>query len=134
MPDLLRNPYVIIETLPGTAIVRFKRTARTGDPEEAREVIQGVVRVLDSIDRRRYCFLMDLRDGPMRNDPEFEEGMATIRARLFHGFLRVAILVRTQVGKLQVSRLAREDGVVVNIFDDEATAISHLMTPPPSQR
>ena len=72
----------------------------------------------------------DLRDGPMRSDPEFENRSRTQQLRTLAGFARVAVLVRTAVGKLQVSRARRESGhSTEGIFHDEAEALAYLARP-----
>jgi hypothetical protein len=72
--------------------------------------------------------LLDLRQGPGRNDAPFEQATEAARRGLFDLFGRVAVLVRTQVGKLQVSRLQKSDGADPHaVFTDEAEAIAWLV-------
>ena len=71
--------------------------------------------------------LLDLRGGPPgNNDPEFERAGADWRRELASGFERVAILVRTAVGKLHIQRLGREAGRMPAIFMSEAEALAYL--------
>jgi hypothetical protein len=71
--------------------------------------------------------LIDLRGGPPgRNDPEFERASEQWRRSLSEDFERVAILVRTAVGKLHIQRLGREIGREPSIFMDEAEALKFL--------
>jgi hypothetical protein len=71
--------------------------------------------------------LIDARDAPARNDREFEEQFTRARRPILAHFGRVAVLVRSAVGKLQVNRYAREDGVAAQLtFDDEAQALEFL--------
>jgi hypothetical protein len=80
-----------------------------------------------------YVLLLDMRDGPMRNDPAFEAETTASRARLFGVFAKVAIVLRTAVGMLQVERLKREGRMdqlaekVQNFHDDEAAALRFLL-------
>jgi hypothetical protein len=53
------------------------------------------------------ALLIDARDAPARNDAEFEETFARARRPILAQFGRVAVLVRSAVGKLQVTRYAR---------------------------
>ncbi len=71
--------------------------------------------------------LLDLRGGPTgRNDPEFERAGESWRRQLATDFDRIAILVRTAVGKLHVQRLGREVGRTPAIFMSEAEALAFL--------
>ncbi|HEX8951041.1 MAG TPA: hypothetical protein VF997_05370 [Polyangia bacterium] len=74
--------------------------------------------------------LVDLRGGPPgRNDPEFERASEDWRKALAENLDRVAILVRTAVGKLHIHRLAREVGRAPAVFMDEAEALAFLRAP-----
>jgi hypothetical protein len=83
-----------------------------------------------------WALLVDSRRAPMRNDPEFEERLATARARIVARFSRVAVLVSSALGKLQVARYGREDQSSPRVFDDEAAARAFLASRParPSRR
>jgi hypothetical protein len=70
--------------------------------------------------------LVDLRSSPVRNDPEWEQAASQLRPKLFGGFPRVAVLVKTAVGALQVKRYARDDGLDLHIFHDEEKALAFL--------
>jgi hypothetical protein len=69
-----------------------------------------VGRVLDHLGRDRHGLLVDMRRAPLNNDPDFERTAERGRAILVRGFARVAVMVRTAVGALQVKRHVREDG------------------------
>jgi hypothetical protein len=76
-----------------------------------------------------WSLLIDSREGPLRNDPAFEEILARARGRIVDRYARVAVLVKSAVGKLQVARYAREDHKSPRVFDDEDAALTYLMTP-----
>jgi hypothetical protein len=125
---LFQSPNVLIARLPGTSIIRFKRLGDT--PRTAaviRAQLQKMIDALDTLDRGDYYLFMDMRDAPTRHAvPEFERILDEYRPKLISGFAKVAVLVKTSVGKLQVTRMAREDGVDVRIFDVEAEALAYL--------
>jgi hypothetical protein len=125
---LFQSPNVVIARVPGTSIIRFKRmeeTPRTA--AELRAQFKRMIDALDTLDRGDYDLFMDMRDAPVRHDvPEFEQILDEYRPKLMSGFAKVAVLVKTSVGKLQVTRMAREDGVDVRIFNDEAEALAYL--------
>jgi len=69
--------------------------------------------------------LIDLREGPLRNDPAFDAAVSEHRPRVFEGFHVGAVLVRTLSGKIQLSRHERVDRVY-RVFDDEAEVLAFL--------
>jgi hypothetical protein len=98
-----------------------------------------VAAALDSLDRKAFVLLVDLRDGPMRTDAAFENAMAAGRPSLLRGIAKIAILVKTPLGALQLGRHQREGAIAWSTFNDEATALSYLgvtprSRPPPSRR
>lgn len=81
---------------------------------------------VDQFDRVRMTLWCDLRLGPGRNDPPFERAMAGYRVRMQQGFLRVAVVVATPIGRLQVQRYASDDGITLRAFLTEAEAHTYL--------
>lgn len=67
-----------------------------------------------------------MRAAPQRNDPEFEQAASHQPAVLSAGFVRVAVLVRTASGRLQVGRHIRTQAIAMNMFNDESAAMSYL--------
>jgi hypothetical protein len=88
-----------------------------------------VHRTFATIDRARHALLVDMRKAPLRNDPAYENAMAEHRRRIVAGFRACALLVNTTLGKLQLQRLSRLDGIEWAAFDDETRAIEHLTVP-----
>jgi hypothetical protein len=132
---LLQTRYITITRVPGFDVVHFKRLSETNpDLEVFRAVMESVVATMGALDRSDLGLLIDVRDSPLRNDPAFERLLAQYRARFMSGFAKVAVLARTQVGKLQINRLAREDGIDLKIFDNEAEAMSYLTGSQPKPR
>lgn len=124
---LLDTPYCSLEWDSARAIVRFTRSelpyASIADIEEDGIAIQ---RALERAGKLRL--LVDLRPVVPRNDPGFELAISTFRRRVVGGRERVAILVRTAVGALQVKRHVREDGSCAEVFTSEEEALSYLET------
>lgn len=127
MPELLSHAYCTVASDPARGILRFTRTdlpfASLGDVGELHEM---VARVLDWAGRDWYTLLVDMRRVPMNYHPEFEQAAARGRRILVRGFGRVAVLVQTAVGALQVKRHVREDNIPAEVFTDEAQAIQFL--------
>jgi hypothetical protein len=124
---IVSTPRWTLERIAGTSIVHARRSALpVGALSELEEDAIAIERVLPEAARRTLAILVDLRAGGMRNDPEFEEAIKRWRPRFLKGFRRVAVLVRTAVGALQVRRQGREQGEARAVFFDEKEAIAHL--------
>lgn len=118
--------YMRVEELPGR-VIRVTRSGEGFDSLlELRRAYSEVNRLLDSVRQHGYALLVDVRDAPSRNDPEFERTIAPLRAELFAGFRRKAVLARTPAGRLQVQRHSREDQGSFRVFGDEQQALAYL--------
>ncbi|MBL9106875.1 MAG: hypothetical protein JNL82_38560 [Myxococcales bacterium] len=108
-------------------IVRFIRSAAPL-PELAvfRALMLELVARLDGLARAELGLIVDTRLAIGRSDDAFEAMMNEFRPRLFGGFRRVAVLIKTAVGRLQVQRLARADNLVdrMLVTGDEAEAVA----------
>ncbi|MEY4548594.1 MAG: hypothetical protein RL685_4789 [Pseudomonadota bacterium] len=127
--SLIDNRFVSVRrTLGRPGLVRVVRTTLPIETlEQVDEVWGAVSRTLIPLDRARHVLLMDMRDAPGRNDDAFERRVAKYRSATVQGFLRVAVLVRSLPGQLQVQRHAREDGLgMVHIFASEPAALEWL--------
>lgn len=91
---------------------------------------------LDKLGRKGRGLLIDSRAAPPSTDERLQEEFRRFRLEVARGFDRVAALVRTKVGILQVTRLVGDAISSVQAFDDEAAAIGYLLDPPqtPGQR
>ncbi|TPV93573.1 MAG: hypothetical protein B7733_19740 [Myxococcales bacterium FL481] len=72
--------------------------------------IDGQLALVAAPDRR--FLLVDTRATTGRNDPQFEQAMAPLRRQLQANFERVAVVLRSTIGRMQVERYARDDGDV----------------------
>ena len=120
MESLFENEIVILEADRAKLYVRLRRTSAPLPPLE--ELTAGMDRLrlaLLKVDRAHYGLLVDSRDAPMRGDDSFGPVLAKMQ-ELVRTFPRAALLVKTAVGKLQVSRTAREAGGDVRTFMDES--------------
>lgn len=128
----MENEYFVVTVDEAAKLVRVKRTT-TQYPsiEVLRESNDERARKLAPLAGKGYAMLLDARDGPLRNDPAFENETIAARAKMIDHFSKVAILVRTAVGALQMNRLQRDERskihVPVQVFhDDEAAALKFL--------
>jgi hypothetical protein len=131
MLELLRTPYTVSSLLLGTGVVRIERT-----PEPIRAVhvmkhdIDQQAARLKELDRGRYGLLLDLRNAPPNDSSEIEAASIRGLRGLVEGFARVAVLIRTSTGRLQVGRLSSASGAGVSIFDRESDAMASLADRP----
>lgn len=126
--SLLNNELVSVQRGAGSRVVRVTRTsAALTALAQVEECWGGVNRALLRLDRGEHCLLIDMRSARGRNDDDFERAVAKHRAATVSGFRRVAVLVQSLHGQLQVQRHVREDKLgEVRAFDREALALSWL--------
>lgn len=128
---MVRTPYWNLERDVGAAWFRLRRTAEPfASNDEIERVARAIEHKLVGVDLSRLGFLVDLREGPMRNDPEWERVAGPWQAKMMSSFGRVAILVKTPAGKLQMTRIVRALHASAEVFDQEKAAIDWLRSPP----
>lgn len=121
------DAYITVELCDGGSYVRIARTAAIHpDIATLRASFEGVIAALDSVGRTGRAMLFDTRAPMGRNDPAFDQAMASLRPRIDIGFLRVAVLVRSAVGMLQVRRFVSEDGIERAVGTDERALVEFL--------
>lgn len=120
----LGNAWFRIEPDPARRLVRIVRTPEVL-PQSAGEVRRVFAELTEPLRQfAAWKALLDLRHGPLgRNDDAFEDAAREAQRSLARGFTRVAVLVRSAVGKLQVRRLS---GGKRDVFQDEAEALRFL--------
>ncbi len=128
MPAVLETPWINVHTDAHAPLVRYTRTSEPYPSlREMERLHDEAARALDRLGRQRYALLVDMRSSPMNNEPGFERSAARARDVLVRGFPRVAVLVRTAVGSLQINRHIREGGHDIAVFQDEVQAIAYLL-------
>jgi hypothetical protein len=115
---------------------RLVRVVRTAAPFASPESLENAFAEASAVTRvfAGWAVLLDSRDAPARNDPEFEEIFARGRKNLLARFDAIAVLVKSATGRLQVARYAREDGNDPVMFDDESAALEYLAKRPRRSR
>jgi hypothetical protein len=122
-----QDPYMRVDIDPEKHLVRQVRSARRyEDIDTLKRSISAILARMTPLDRGEYVLLQDMRAPRGRNDPEFEAALAALRTSLSTGFQRVAILVSTNVGRLQVQRYLDVDQLPAKAFLDEQTALRWL--------
>ncbi len=74
------------------------------DLDRLRTFFQTLVDAVSAIDRPSHDFVIDSRDSTGRNDEAFETVKREYEERLFGGFKNVSVVLRTEIGRLQVQR------------------------------
>jgi hypothetical protein len=127
--ELYRDEYVTVLADPDGQVVRVVRTTIPHPSPQVMEhsYLQGAL-ALDRYGRKGRGLLVDARNAIGRNEPEYEAPLRRARERNDAGFLRIAVLLRTSAGMLQLMRLSDEDGTVRLITTNEQDAIRYLLT------
>lgn len=108
-------------------LVRQIRTARSyEDLATLNASLQAMVAQMQGIDRAEWTLLQDMRSARGRNDPQFEDAVKRVRPAFAGGFRKVAVLVSTQVGRLQVQRFLEKSESPSRVFLDEHEATDWL--------
>jgi hypothetical protein len=110
-------------------VVVLRRSATKLTLPEVAQAFDGVHDALASVARGDSGILVDMRNAPLRNEERFEQAMGDALDRVVTGFRRKAILVRTAVGALQVSRATRtvwQEDARPEVFRDESEAMHYL--------
>jgi hypothetical protein len=121
------SPYVSIDVELGLHIVRVTRSeVPLPTLAEIERTFADMSSELDQIGRSRWALLIDLRRVRGAADPRLDEAMARATRPLLAGFPRVAVIVRSATGALQLKRHLREEGPSRDVFQDEAAALAFL--------
>jgi len=125
---LLDNEFVSVRRAPGSPLVRVTRSGTPiTDLAQIEQSWGAVHRALLPLDRPHHSLLIDMRSAHGRNDDAFERAVAPHRAATVSGFRRVAVLVASLPGQLQVQRHVREDHLgEVRVFASESLALEWL--------
>ena len=127
MVESFRSPYFAVNELPGLPILRVVRSRLAfASLEELSEAWDALNRALDQMGRERFSVLIDMRLATGRNDSAFEAAFDNHRKEVQRDFLRVAVVVSSPAGRLQVQRHATKDRVTTRAFADVADAIAWL--------
>jgi hypothetical protein len=117
--------YLRVGSIPATKIVVVERT-HVASGYDLEDVFGPAEDALRQVKREEFGLLVDCRRAPGRNDAEFERAFEPHRQRLQRGFRRVAVVVSTAHGRLQVERYSREDRRPSAGFDSFDAAVSWL--------
>ncbi|NUQ73939.1 MAG: hypothetical protein HUU21_10305 [Polyangiaceae bacterium] len=131
MREIHRSPYFILSVDDTRRILHRARTA-LGFPTlaDAQVAYDDMTRAMDGVDRAAHGLFVDLRLAPPRNDAGFEQLVGRYYPRLYDGFPAIAVVVKTQAGRLQIARVAQTFGYDMRTFMTEAEAYAYLAGAP----
>jgi len=125
--DVFRNRYIVLRHDTNRKLVIVTRTS---EPYAGTEALADTFVQMDQsiayLSRPRTMLLIDSRRAPPRNDPAFEVEFARLRKHFLRDFQKIATIVQTAVGILQVSRQGRVDDTAIGVFTDPSEALSYL--------
>lgn len=74
------------------------------ETDELRAFFQTLVDAVATINRPSHDFVIDSRESMGRNDEAFETVKREFEQKLFGGFKNVSVVLRSEIGRLQVQR------------------------------
>ena len=127
MRELLRSKHFLVMIDDDARILWRARTAeRFGSIEELEEAYGELLGTLARLDRPTLGQVIDARQAPPRNDPEFEAAVTRHHAELYRHFRATAVIVRTAAGRLQVKRMLEASGILALVCVKEDDALAYL--------
>lgn len=122
MARTLETGHYVLEVLQDPPVVKLTRSA-----EEFTSVIQmvsvldDIFRAIEGVDGARYGLMMDAREGPFRDDPDYQQAFKLFRERLDSRFARVGVVVLSP----ESVKVLRESGIPdnVRVYADPAAAM-----------
>lgn len=112
------------------SLVRLTRTALIMAKEQTAPLLEQftseMLRLLPRSTRATQRLLFDTREAPKLADPATEAALLAVLNDLLRDFHRLAILIKTPIGVLQMRRIVREANLPAEIFYDEADAFVYL--------
>jgi hypothetical protein len=125
--EIYRSPYIVLRY---DAARRIIVLTRLSEPYPSLEVMRETFAHMEAsvahIWRQKTCLLIDSRYAPARNDKAFEVEFGRIRKHFLRDLQKVATVVQTAVGVLQVARHMRVDDLAVGAFTDVAEALAYI--------
>lgn len=130
MTSIYEDPFYAVALEPDGMVVLRRSDLRVPSLDAQERSLDSICEALRlHLPTKAGGLLVDMRDAPPRNDDAFESTVRRFRTEIHAHFVRVAVVVRTIAGKLQVNRLDREqhlDTATHAVFDDEDEARAFL--------
>lgn len=131
MRELFRSPHIRLRFDRSHDLVVITRFALHYESlAELNETFAKMELAMQAVVKQRSVLFIDSRLALLRNDPLFEATFEENRRRFIRGFKKVSALVKTAVGKLQIQRHSKIDGIPIGVFTDPVAALAYLDLPP----
>lgn len=132
MKRIFENKHWTIDEREAGGVLVLARTGeRYATGAEVTRAFDEVLTALAPYRAGMRPLLVDLRAVRGRDDAEYERAAAREPDEIAKRFVRVALLVRTAVGELQLRRTLKGIARRMVVFTSEADALAHLEAPPP---
>jgi hypothetical protein len=132
--EIYHSPYIVLRYDQARRILVLTRLAEHYPSIDVlRETFAQMETAIAHIWRQKTYLLIDARRSPARNDTVFEAEFARLRKYFLRDMQKVATVVQTAVGVLQVARHMRVDELPPGVFTDVAEALTYLGVSMPPQ-
>lgn len=126
MQLLVDTEYLRVEYDAAHSIVVITRTTKPFPSlQEATEVNRNVAQKTRNVPAR--FLILDSRLAPGRNDDDFESAMRPIFTQYITRYERVAMIVQTAIGRLQMQRLSRTSPTPVGVVATPEEAVAYVL-------
>jgi hypothetical protein len=127
--NLFRNAYYALEHYVASGYVCLVRSNRPfTHSEQAAASLAACDKALATLDVAKLGLLLDVRLAPLSTDARLHQLLVENTNTFARRFVRIAVLLNTQVGKLQTARVMRtHSSVYSEIFTDERAAVDYVM-------
>ena len=128
LTEIYRDDFLTISAEVPGRLIRFLRTnVPHPTPVDLERSFRQAAAAIDRIGRTNRVMLIDVRDARGRNEPEFDTVMRRLRPIVEQDMVRVAVLLRSSAGMLQMKRINQEDGVLRMLTLNELEALEFLL-------
>lgn len=122
--------YVHVHVDRSRSLVRLTRSTILIPKDSTRSLLEQfsseLGHLLPHSGRSTQRLLFDTREAPKLADAAIEAALLSVLHDLLYDFQRLAILIKTPIGALQMRRILREANLNAELFYDEAEAIVYL--------
>lgn len=126
--SIFDDGYYRVESIEGRAYHIARTDRQFVSIGEVHDCHRGLVKFLQSLAQEGPLdVILDLRAAKLRSDAAFEIAMERYRHQFMTSFRRVAAVLSTAVGRLQLQRQLRDEDVEHSVFADAEPARAWLL-------
>ncbi len=107
----------------GDVLHLYRTRERVSSLEDYERELKSLRTIMEGLDSA-LAIVMDMRDAVPRNDEAFEAMTGPYRVFFRTRFARCAVVLKTEVGKLNFQRLDRRDDTTTNMFTSMDDAVA----------